>query len=644
MKKTATLLAAFLCPFLLKAQDNPKADSLLNVLSVAKDDSNKVKLLFSIADEFENHDPSRALRYVSQAGELSKRIKYQMGFLRSLRHSAYIYSLVSKYDSALFFNKQIYEMVKRTKDSFNIGVSLYNIGVAYRFMSDLDSAIEYTLLGSKMLEGKGYTNIEATIYDGLAMLYYSLIQYDKAIGHGNKSVELARKLGNPNVLATSLSNLGLIYIEIDSVEKANAVFTEARQLCEANNLKVLLVAVMNNLSGIAIRQREYDLLKVNATKAIALATETGDPATFAMAKLSLAMYHLSQQEYDQANTLAREALDYTIQNNLPEERFASTTILSHVAYAQHDFDKGFELTLQESRYIKEVYTQTMLQKEAAMRVRYETEKKDTQIKLQVAELKQRKIINYLLIGGAAALLIVSLLSYRTYKQKQKLQQQRINELETEKKLAATEAVLKGEEQERTRLAKDLHDGLGGMLSGVKYSLKMMKGNLVMTPDNAQAFERSMDMLDSSIKEIRRVAHNMMPEGLVKFGLDTALRDFCNDIDKSGALKVNYQSLGMENAVIDQTVAITIYRIVQELINNSIKHAAATNAIVQVSKTDGMLSFTVEDDGKGFDTAILNRTEGIGWANIQNRVEFLKGSMDVSSEAGKGTSVHIELNT
>ena len=89
----------------------------------------------------------------------------------------------------------------------------------------------------------------------------------------------------------------------------------------------------------------------------------------------------------------------------------------------------------------------------------------------------------------------------------------------------------------------------------------------------------MDMLDSSIKEMRRVAHNMMPEALVKFGLDTALKDFCNDISQSGALKVNYQSIGLKTAVIDQTTAITIYRIVQELLNNTMKHAAARNMLL-----------------------------------------------------------------
>jgi signal transduction histidine kinase len=170
----------------------------------------------------------------------------------------------------------------------------------------------------------------------------------------------------------------------------------------------------------------------------------------------------------------------------------------------------------------------------------------------------------------------------------------------------------------------------------------MKENLVMTPENQQAFERSMDMLDSSIREMRRVAHNMMPEALVRFGLDTALTDFCNEINQSGALKIIYQSIGMEGIAIDQTTSITIYRIVQELINNTMKHSGATSAIVQLTKSNDQLSLTVEDDGKGFDTKILKTNKGIGWVNIQNRVEFLKGKLDINSKEGEGTSVHIEL--
>jgi signal transduction histidine kinase len=317
-------------------------------------------------------------------------------------------------------------------------------------------------------------------------------------------------------------------------------------------------------------------------------------------------------------------------------------VLSYIAARDGDYKTSSWARRKKDSIQEAIFNEEILKSTAELEKKYESEKKDKQIVIQQSQLQKRKTINYVLFGSAVVLLILTLLIYRNYNQKKKLQQQRIIELETEKKLTATEAVLKGEEQERTRLAKDLHDGLGGMLSGIKYSFQTMKGNLIMTPDNQQAFERSMDMLDSSIKEMRRVAHNMMPEALVKFGLDTALKDFCNDISQSGALKVNYQSMGLEDAVIDQTTGITIYRIVQELLNNTMKHAAAKTAIVQVSKTGGLLSVTVEDDGKGFDTSILKQSKGIGWSNIQHRIEFLKGKLDVNSQKEKGTSVLIEL--
>ena len=229
--------------------------------------------------------------------------------------------------------------------------------------------------------------------------------------------------------------------------------------------------------------------------------------------------------------------------------------------------------------------------------KYQGEKREAQInqlqsdkEIQRLNIQRKTTLNYILIAAALFVILVAFLLFRNFKQKQKLQQQRIGELETLQQLTATEAVLKGEEQERTRLAKDLHDGLGGMLSGIKYSFNSMKGNLVMTSENAQAFEHSMAMLDTSIKEMRRVAHNMMPEVLVKFGLDTALQEFCDDINQTGALQVSYQSIGMNDAVIEQISAITIYRVVQELLNNTMKHASASSAIVQVSKTDQRINY------------------------------------------------------
>lgn len=156
------------------------------------------------------------------------------------------------------------------------------------------------------------------------------------------------------------------------------------------------------------------------------------------------------------------------------------------------------------------------------------------------------------------------------------------------------------------------------------------------------FERSLDMIDTSIKELRRVAHNMMPEMLTKFGLDEALKDYCSTINTTKLLTVRYQSLGIMTRL-DSATEIIVYRIVQELLNNILKHAVASEVFVQLIRENDRLNIVVEDNGKGFDTAMLENNKGAGWVNIRSRVEYLKGQLDVHSEPGKGTLVNIEFN-
>jgi signal transduction histidine kinase len=286
----------------------------------------------------------------------------------------------------------------------------------------------------------------------------------------------------------------------------------------------------------------------------------------------------------------------------------------------------------------------------ALEIKYESTKKETQIKqlqsekkVQQLVIKQKNTVNAILLLVGCSLLAIGWLMYKSHQQKQQLQLGRIAELEKEKKLLATEAMLKGQEEERSRLAKDLHDGLGGMLSGVKFSFSNMKENLIMTPENLQVFQRGLDMLDSSISEMRRVAHSMMPEALLKFGLDAALKDFCTQINSSGVIKILYQSYALEDLQINQTSSVTIYRIVQELINNSIKHSGASQAIVQLNREQNKLLLTVEDNGTGFHKEQLNKSAGVGWANISSRLAYLNASVDLESAPGKGTSVNIEID-
>jgi signal transduction histidine kinase len=196
------------------------------------------------------------------------------------------------------------------------------------------------------------------------------------------------------------------------------------------------------------------------------------------------------------------------------------------------------------------------------------------------------------------------------------------------------------EQERNRVAQDLHDGLGGMLSGIKHSLSALNGGMDTSVSNKSIISTTINMLDSSIGELRRVAFNMMPESMLRFGLDASLRDYCYELSATGTVSVAYQSYHLQDWKPGQEASISIYRMVQELVTNALKHSNASQVIVQLIKDGGKLNITVEDNGQGFDTNLLKHSKGMGWVNLANRVAYLKGSVEVHSETGKGTSVVI----
>jgi two-component system, NarL family, sensor kinase len=180
-----------------------------------------------------------------------------------------------------------------------------------------------------------------------------------------------------------------------------------------------------------------------------------------------------------------------------------------------------------------------------------------------------------------------------------------------------------------------------MLSGIKLNLSAMRGNVIIQEKDAGTFTRSIDQLDSAINEMRRVAHNMMPEALLKFGLNEAIQDYCDGINQAGTVKMIFTYLG-NHAVLDQTFQVVLYRIVQELTNNAIKHAKAKHIIIQLEKQEHGLSLTIEDDGIGYETSLLSESKGTGLKNVISRINYLKGTINIDSEIGKGTTNYIEI--
>lgn len=628
------------------------ADSISKVLQQEVADTIRAYNLVMLAMYTEPLDMEKAHRIYQEAVDfsLSKNLDYYAGL--ALYYEATPLGLAGKYQIQMENLNRAADLFLKTDHTLSrrdLARVYGDISGSFRSMGKLDSAVVFSLKSIAILEGLKDNRRVATQCLNLAMIYQQLNLPGKQKEYVDKGLENARLAGNPSALMLGFLQQAGYYTSIYDFQKAKlyadsatVYYSDRFDFSLKQNYFLLKAGTFQNIS-------QFDSAVYYFQKAYENGKTAGSRWNMTEPLMQIGYIHLQQKNYTDAEKFVKMGLEIAEADSVMVFMKEGYGTLSDI-YAgsgrykeAHDYLTRFN-TIKDSLQSEE-------RKKFALDLekKYEVEKHTAQIqqleaekRIQELSLREKILIIQSLLGILFTILVVGLLILRNYRQKQKLQQQQIEKLEAEKLLAATEAVLKGEEQERSRLAKDLHDGLGGLLSGIKYSFQNMKENLILTPENAGVFERSLDMLDSSIHEMRRVAHNLMPESVYRFGLDSAIRDYCADIHNTGILHIKYQSFGMDTPIPDLSVSVSVYRIVQELVNNILKHAEASYAFVQITRSDSALFVDVEDNGKGMDPDVISGKGGMGWRNINSRVEYLKGTLSLESSEGRGTSIHIEF--
>ena len=323
----------------------------------------------------------------------------------------------------------------------------------------------------------------------------------------------------------------------------------------------------------------------------------------------------------------------------PSQSFVST---SGMEFAKSYFDTNDSVQREE-----------IIQETAQLEQLYQKEKREREIaELQIQndrtdlDLEKKKSQNYLLyffLGSALFILITGYLTYRNRQKKAQLKEQAQNQeiqyLKAEQERKLFGVMMDGVEQERKRLAGDLHDGLGGRLSGISIKLSKLS-EVEKIKKAAPELTGILENIDDSLQELRGVARNLMPETLFKYGLKAALEDYCSTLqDKDTKIVLQYYST---KEISDKNKKLTLYRIIQELINNAVKHAKATEILVQFINDNNKIDITVEDDGVGFEATEINEKNGLGLSNLKNRVHFLSGKMDIRSVINEGSSINIQI--
>jgi two-component system NarL family sensor kinase len=652
MKYLFSVLAILVAGTGLWAQSPPQyqRDSMLVVLTHRADDTNKTNLLLSIGVAYANEMPDTALIYLERSLTLSGKLNYDRGTLRSYIVYSQVLNRLNGLDESIAASEKAIALAKKLGDKDNLVGAYFNIAGSYIQEGAFEMALKFFLQAGVVVDQLHSARRACQLYANLSYVYQACAQPQRAYKYGLMAVKLADSLHNMPALYGALSKTASALSDLKKYDTAVVVMQEAKRLCLQNHGDdFTLVSILINTNKIFKKMRRYDLLLDNAVMAQRLAERINMSEGGCESLIEQGAYYFFKKDFARANTFLTQALEIAAQRGRPQAVDECYMLLSDVEIGLGNMPEYLTYRHLSDSINETIISDNIVRNTQELETKYNVAKKDHEIKEQQSALRQKRLQNTILAVAlllAIVLVVSGLMVYRNKRRlllsRQALQQQKIDRLETERQLLATESVMQGQEEERSRLAKDLHDGLGGILSGAKYSLSNMKENLVVTPENAAAFERTMNMLDMSITEMRRVAHNMMPESLMKLNLNEALLDYCEQVTDSGAVAIDYQSSEMDKLVLTDTQKITVYRIVQELINNIVKHAAASSVIVQVFAKESVLYVTVEDNGKGFDKARLAFSSGIGYRNIQNRIDYLNGKLDVRSEPGNGTAVYVEI--
>jgi signal transduction histidine kinase len=563
----------------------------------------------------------------------------------------------TRYDSALVHYNHALEAAAQMRTSVNSAGNPYpetdiddrlaftygDIGNVYNIQGKYHQAVEYYMKALEIFEKHGWKEPIFNVYGNIGEMYLGMDNLERAEENALKASVIAHEIEDSVRIASSKERLSRIYLQKRDYDKALQSALIAHGYYFAHPEQESRISVLNTLGIIYLDgfndEEETEKYVRQALEAVDIMNLSREKA---ISLRLLTAIHIKRGEWRKAEQAALEAL--AVDNTEPVNTMILYRYLSKIYAHFGNADKSGEYfdrhnALQAS-YSNKHYQSALTE----MEVRYETEKKETRI----ATLEDEKqLMTWLSIAGGGILLLALIALFflwrwtvqkkRLSEQKELLSGQKINQLEQEKQLIATQAVLDGEVQERARLARDLHDGLGSLgsiLAAAKYNLADIKKASGMKPAEIDCFDKTVSLLDDSMREMRRVAHHLMPESLSNSGLKQSIADFCNSVPN-----VKFTYYGDETRL-DPKMEVMVYRIMHELVSNALKHSGAAHILVEIARDDDNLYLTVQDDGCGFDPSAA--TKGMGLSNIRMRVAVIGGSLQIDSKPEVGTEINIEL--
>ncbi len=607
-------------------------------------DSQKVFVLCDISFGYRLENSDSALHYSTLALEVAEKIQHPKAIAQALNDQGIILADLNRYNDALSnYNKSL-TIREELNDSVGMGALHSKMGVIHQKRGAFSLAIDHQLSALRIFQALGIEQYVAVCQNNIAVLHLNMGDPERSLEMHENALKTREKLGDRYGIASSYANIGNVRLALEDTAAASTEYSKAIEIFEALDDPEGLSTNLHNLGTCYLNdqpKKAVDLLQ----RALQIRAKMGDEkmlssthASLGIAFSNLGQHDLALNHYHNALQKARRAGVLTEQLNA-HKQLAGLFRKTGNADSTYFYFAGYQ-TLKDS-----AFNEGLREDFAELQTLYETEQKETRIallseqnKVIDLQMKQKQTQFWLLGIAFVAFVIISGLFYFSYREKQRarLATEIIRERE-----AGMKAVIQATETERERIARDLHDGVGQQLSGLKMGWQKLLSEISISQDGQQQkSEQLTRVLDETCHDVRRISHRMMPRSISKYGLIPALEDMLDKSFPPAGIKHSFEHFGIGENRFSSELELSVYRVMQELVNNVLRHAGATEVSVQLLKNSGQLIAVIEDNGRGFHRN-GKPSGGIGMQNMVSRLSTING--DIHFENDRGTRATIRIN-
>jgi two-component system NarL family sensor kinase len=634
MKKTSLFIFLLVVPVIL-VLSNSKVDSLYKQLQIA-DDSVKYLIYENIYRELRYQNTDSAIWILDEALEFSDKNNRPDKIAVFYNCYGHVYEHVGEIDLSMDYFQRSYDILYQLGEFENAVISLNNLGAMLMDAAKYDQAGERLFQALSISDSLNFVERKSITLHNIGMLFHHQQQWEKAIAYYEKAIIINKELQKLKSVALQYNNIGIIYYYMGIMDSVLVNFERSLDMYIALGDKKGQTRPLFNIAEIYSEKGEYSKALDYYERSIQLEKELGYKKGYAESMVYIGNLYAQLNNFNKALSYQREGLEILEELKYPREIADAYQALSETFRKMDMYDSALVYYISMSAIKDSLFTVEKSKQISELEAIYENEKKEKEI-LQLEKVKSRdKFFKSILIAVVVIMimLVVFLIIYSKMREKTALQKAKNLQQTTQFK-----AVIEAQENERKRIAGELHDSVGPLLSLTQLYISDLSDSIdAKNEEDKVLLDKSQKILQEACDETRNISHNLMPGVLIRLGLVSAMRELINKVKGSNQFDISFESDKIESRF-DEGIEITYYRVLQELLNNIIKHAGANNIKVSLHQQEDSLNLCVSDNGKGFNIQQLEKVQGIGWKNIYSRVSLVGGKIKLNSGI-KGTNVEI----